>query len=721
MQSADYKTYEVMLPLPFNHGFTYGVKDNIRVNIGDIVLVPFGRREVLGVIWNEAKNDVEKSKLKYIISKYDCDGFSQELLSFIKWVANYTISLTGMVLKMALSDKQALLIKYESECYKILDKNAGKLTNQRKNVFDALQSGMLLKNQLKDKSQASDSVINSMVKIGFIEKILKETKQELNFKPQCVNLSKIQQNAVNEINSYIDEKPFSVSLIDGVTGSGKTEIYLSVAEKILHKQNSQTLILVPEIILTNQLIGRLKERFGFEPIKWHSNLTPKQRQLAYKQIIDGDARLIVGARSALFLPYKNLKLIIIDEEHDSSFKQEDGVMYNARNMSVVRAKFEKIPLILVSATPSLETLNNVKENKYKLVSLKERHGNASMPNIEIIDMREVKIGATRWISPILENKIKQQLSQNKQSLLFLNRRGYAPLTLCRSCGYKFQCANCSTMLVKHSYPDVLKCHHCGYVERNHDICPQCQKEDSLVACGPGVQRIEQEAKSLFGDAKIAVITSEIANKPALLNKIITQIKTNQIQIIIGTQIIAKGHNFPKLNLVGIIDADIGLAGGDLRALEKTYQLLHQVSGRAGRYNDEGEVLIQSYIPDNKVIEALKTGNRDEFFNNEIKSRKIMQMPPFGRLVALIFSGKNAKDVLNTAKNLVKVAPYDEKITILGPVEAPIFILNKKYRYRILIKTANNINIQTWLKNVVSKIKIPNSVNLKIDVDPVSFL
>ena len=508
--------------------------------------------------------------------------------------------------------------------------------------------------------------------------------------------------------------------MDGVTGSGKTEVYFHAILNIL-KQKKQVLVLLPEIYLSTEWNFRFKQNFGVDPLIWHSNLSKKIRKETWFKVNRGDNNAIVGARSALFLPFSNLGLIIIDEEHDNSFKQEEGVLYNARDMALIRAKIEKIPIILSTATPSMETWSNSQNNKFSYVKLSERIGIAKMPEIRIVDMREANLDYNKWISHSLKDKISENLVNKNLSLLFLNRRGYAPLKLCNSCGHRLGCQNCESWLVEHKKDNILICHQCGITQKFKNKCKSCGEVETLISCGPGVERIEEEIMGYFPDVKIEILSSDTVKNPQAMSALLEKIQNSEIDIIIGTQMISKGHNFKNLTLVGIIDADMSLSGGDLRASEKAFQVLHQVSGRAGRENKKGIVLIQTYDPENQVIEALKKNNRDNFLTMEKDFRKIANLPPFGRLVSIIISSKDQYKLERFGNTLKDIAPNFDNVSILGPAPAPIFYLRGKFRYRFLIKTKKEINIQKVIKIWLKNTKIPSAIKLVIDIEPYSFL
>lgn len=564
-----------------------------------------------------------------------------------------------------------------------------------------------------------------MIDAGVLRPVLIEDKKEFE-KPNAaykkVNLTDEQKEAAVQLVGEIGNG-FNVTLLDGVTGSGKTEVYFEAVARAL-ELGQQVLILVPEIGLTSQWLGRFERRFGVKPAKWHSALGNRERIDTWKAVIEGRAKVLVGARSALFLPYQNLGLIVVDESHDQSFKQEDAVNYQGRDMAIVRAKYEQIPIILSTATPDLETVVNVEEGKYDIVELKSRFAAAVLPEIKIIDLKQDKpvrgSWGVSWLAPTLANALKENLERQEQSMLFLNRRGYAPLVICRDCGYRIQCPNCTAWLTEHRRVGNLVCHHCGYVTPIPKECPECHSETGLTACGPGVERVAEEVKFRFPTARVKILSSDITTNFAEVSQVIHEMEEGNVDILIGTQILAKGHHFPSLTLVGIVDADLGLMGSDLRASERTFQLLSQVAGRAGRGEKKGTVYLQTLYPENAVLQALVENNREKFLALEKKTRRLLKMPPFGKLAAVIVSGPNQEETEKTALWLGQTAPNNEFVSTLGPAPAPIFMLRNKFRYRLLLKTAKNIRIQDVLRDWLKRIKIPGRVRVEVDIDPYSF-
>ena len=597
------------------------------------------------------------------------------------------------------------------------------LSPKAKAVMEIAQDGKIRRAaELSQDAGVSAGVVKTLTKNGYLEEVELLSAAPCRYPDAAregAKLSEGQQKAADQLKSSCGNgfKPF---LLDGVTGAGKTEVYFEAVAQTL-QQGGQVLILLPEIALSNAFLDRFKERFGCAPALWHSSLTPAQRRKTWRGVALGESRVVIGARSALFLPYADLGLIIVDEEHDPAYKQEEGLIYNARDMAIVRAKFGDIPIALVSATPSLETMQNVWDGKYEHLTLPDRHGGAQMPDIHLIDMKkDGPDDRQHFIAPKLVDAMAQTMKDGGQALLFLNRRGYAPLTLCRTCGHRFECPRCTAWMIEHKRTGRLHCHHCGYSMKIPDLCPACGDADSLAPCGPGVERIADEVKSIFPDARVRILSSDTATTHEDLKKILDEIREHKIDIIIGTQIIAKGHHFPKLTCVGIIDADLGLSGGDLRATERTYQLLHQVAGRAGREADKGHVYLQSFNPDSRVMQALADNARDIFLEVEAEDRERAFMPPFSRLAGIIVSGRDEDLVIEVSKTLGQSAPQGEGIQTLGPADAPMYRLRGKYRRRLLVRADKKIDLQKALQNWLKNVKVPSTVRVQVDIDPQSF-
>lgn len=719
----------ILLPLPFNQPFTY--KSAEPLQIGQLVEVPFGRDKQIGVVYElNPVCDLPEEKIKSIVKCFDFPPLSEKLLKFLGWVAKYNMAPLGLVFKMAVSVKAAFEPSPLTVLYKLSGKTLAeaKLKNSdaRWHVMDLLKHAPYTRQEIAKGAGVGQSVIKTLIDSGVLEPVYVENKKEF-LEPVGdyvkVNLTVEQQRAAEMLCQKV-ESGFSVTLLDGVTGSGKTEVYFEAVAKAL-ENGKQVLILVPEISLTTQWLERFQKRFGVRPANWHSGLSLKERVDTWKAIIEGRVKVIVGARSALFLPYTNLGLMVIDESHDHSFKQEDAVNYQGRDMAIVRAKIEHIPLILSTATPDLETMVNVEDGKYDCVKLASRYANACLPDIKILDLKKDKPQkgewGVSWLAPTLVNALNENLERGEQSVLFLNRRGYAPLLICRDCGHRMQCPSCSAWLTEHKNAHKLMCHHCGYVEEIPEFCPHCGSKEGLTACGPGVERVAEEVKHRFPRAKTEILSSDNAGSFTAVSQIIARMERREIDILVGTQIIAKGHHFPDLTLVGIVDADLGLMGSDLRASEQTYQLLSQVSGRAGRGDKKGTVYLQTLYPENNVLKALLNNDRDSFMNFEKKSRQLLGYPPYGKLAALIISGSDKYLTGAVAAEFGKTAPHTDYVSVLGPAPATLFLLRDKYRYRLMLKTAKNINIQQVLAQWLQMVKVPSTVKVEVDIDPYSFM
>lgn len=719
----------ILLPLPFNQPFTY--KSAEPLQIGQLVEVPFGRDKQIGVVYElNPVCDLPEEKIKSIVKCFDFPPLSEKLLKFLGWVAKYNMAPLGLVFKMAVSVKAAFEPSPLTVLYKLSGKTLAeaKLKNSdaRWHVMDLLKHAPYTRQEIAKGAGVGQSVIKTLIDSGVLEPVYVENKKEF-LEPVGdyvkVNLTLEQQRAAEMLCQKV-ESGFSVTLLDGVTGSGKTEVYFEAVAKAL-ENDKQVLILVPEISLTTQWLERFQKRFGVRPANWHSGLSLKERVDTWKAIIEGRVKVIVGARSALFLPYTNLGLMVIDESHDHSFKQEDAVNYQGRDMAIVRAKIEHIPLILSTATPDLETMVNVEDGKYDCVKLASRYANACLPDIKILDLKKDKPQkgewGVSWLAPTLVNALNENLERCEQSVLFLNRRGYAPLLICRDCGHRMQCPSCSAWLTEHKNAHKLMCHHCGYVEEIPEFCPHCGSKDGLTACGPGVERVAEEVKHRFPQAKTEILSSDNAGSFTAVSQIIARMERREIDILVGTQIIAKGHHFPDLTLVGIVDADLGLMGSDLRASEQTYQLLSQVSGRAGRGDKKGVVYLQTLYPENNVLKALLNNDRESFMDFEKKSRQLLGYPPYGKLAALIISGSDKYLTGAVAAEFGKTAPHTDYVSVLGPAPATLFLLRDKYRYRLMLKTTKNINIQQVLAQWLKMVKVPSTVKVEVDIDPYSFM
>jgi len=574
-------------------------------------------------------------------------------------------------------------------------------------------------------AEASTSVIKGLVKLGAVLEV--DRPRDLPFRPldpdfASKDLTDVQADAAAQLVARVQQRAYSTTLLRGVTGSGKTEVYLEAVAETL-RQGRQGLVLLPEIALTSEFLNRVVERFGAKPAEWHSGVTMTERRRIWKMVGQGGAQLVIGARSSLYLPFRDLGLIVVDEEHDTSYKQEDGALYNARDMSVLRASIAKASVILASATPSLETWVNAESGKYHKINMTDRFGPALMPDMSAIDMRQEKLPSDRWLSSDLVAHIKARMLKGEQSMLFINRRGYAPITLCRACGHQIGCKTCDARMVEHRFLNRLMCHQCGETEPMPETCENCGVEGRLAPVGPGVERLAEEAKALFPDANIAVLSSDLFSSARSLKAAIAEIANGDIDIIIGTQLVAKGHNFPNLTMVGVIDADLGLQGSDLRAAERTFQLMRQVAGRAGRSEKPGAAYLQTYQPEHPVIRAILGGEEEAFWNAEAAERQAAQVPPFGRLAAIIISAPEAERAFDLGNHLLRNAGPLQAIgaQIYGPAPAPIARVRSRFRVRMLIKAEKLASLQRALSQWIAPITLKGDLRLSVDIDPQSFL
>ena len=720
----------VLLPIPAERPYSYSVPEGIQLAPGDFVQVPLGPRKVAAVVWDEpetAGKPVDPKKLRAIEQKFDCPPLVLETRKFVDWVAHYTVSSAGMVLRSVLRAPGALDPEIPMEGLRYLGGAPERLTDARRRILEVVreQEGLAwTKSGLAHAAGTSSSVVDGLVKQDLFEKVLIPAPPVValpDVDVESVALNPEQSQAADILVQTVRQQKFEAVLLDGVTGSGKTEVYFEAIAEAL-KQNKQVLILLPEIALTSSFLERFEERFGAPPAQWHSEIAPKMRERVWRQVATGQVRVVAGARSALFLPFQDLGLIVVDEEHDTAYKQEDRVFYNARDMAVVRASLGNMTCILSSATPSIESRVNGEAGRYKHVKMTNRHGDAVLPDLTTIDMRKDPPARGKFLSPVLMKAMTESLSRGEQALLFLNRRGYAPLTLCRVCGFRFECNNCSAWLVEHRFRNQLQCHHCGHNEQVPEACPSCGTLDHLVACGPGVERLAEEVDEAFPDARIVLLSSDVLGGVARLRLELDAIAKGEADIIIGTQLVAKGHNFPLMTCVGVVDADLGLANGDPRAAERTFQLLSQVTGRAGRAGGKSVGLLQTYSPDHPVISAIASGDREAFYDREIALRKSSGLPPFARLVALIISGTDKREVEAHAKALKLSAPKTDGVMILGPAEAPMALVRGRFRYRLLVHTQKTFDVQAYLRGWIAQgPKERGSLRVQIDVDPQSFL
>jgi len=717
----------VLLPLPLAGAYDYLVPAGESVEAGSFVEAPLGGRSVLGVVWGEAEGGVDAAKLKPLRAVLDAPPLPEVSRAFVDWVARYTVHPPGAVLRMMMSVPEALEPPRPIVAYARNDSDPEaegvRLTPARKRVLAVLAEGPPRPaSELAREAGVTTGVVKGLVGAGLLEVVQLRPLPPRQPDPDRPGpaLSADQEAGAQTLIGRVDADGFSVSLLDGVTGSGKTEVYFEAIAAAL-TAGRQVVVLLPEIAMSAQWFARFAERFGAPPAMWHSEMPRPERRRVWRMVAEGQAKVVVGARSALFLPFADLGLIVIDEEHDASFKQEDGVVYHARDMAVVRAQLGDIPIVLASATPSLETLVNVDAGRYGALHLPERHGVAELPDIELIDMRRAPPPRGKWLSPALTQAISDTLNAGEQAMLFLNRRGYAPLTLCRTCGHRIQCPRCTAWLVEHRLAARLECHHCGHSMRPPANCPECDGESTLVACGPGVERVAEEVTGLFPEATAAIMASDTIRGPEAAAELMRQIEDHEIDLLIGTQIMAKGHHFPMLTLVGVIDADLGLAGGDPRAAERTFQLLAQVAGRAGRAERPGRVLLQTYMPEHNVMRAMASGDRARFIAEEKAARETARLPPFGRLAALVVSGPSVDRVEEASRMLALNSPRVEGIGVLGPAPAPLATLRGRHRRRFLVKAGRDARLQPFVRQWLAAVKVPSGVRIKVDIDPYSFL
>ncbi len=715
----------VLLPYPFPGPFDYALPEGMEAAPGDVVLAPLNGRGVVGVVWDApGPAPAAEAKLKSIAALLDTPPMRPALRRLVDWIAAYTLAPPGEVMAMALrivgpapEPAQGWRLPAEAP-------TCARLTEARRRVLTALADAEPRASQdLARVAGVGTGVIRAMAAGGLIEPALLPASPGF-AAPDPAHpgpaLSADQQAAAQGLTAAARLRAFSVTLLGGVTGSGKTEVYLEAIAEAL-RGGRQALVLLPEIALSTQWLDRFTRRFGAAPAVWHSDLPSRVRRLTWRAVAAGQAQVVVGARSALFLPFPDLGLIVVDEEHETAFKQEDGVIYHARDMAVVRARLEAAAAVLVSATPSLETLANVEAGRYRRLTLPVRHGGATLPLVAAIDLRETPPDRGRFLSPKLVEAVRATLARGEQAMLFLNRRGYAPLTLCRACGHRMQCPNCTAWLVEHRARRQLMCHHCGHAVAIPDLCPVCGAAHSLTPVGPGVERVTEEAAALFPEARRQVMASDTLPGPRAAAEAARRIAAREVDLIVGTQVMAKGWNFPHLTLVGVVDADLGLGGGDLRAAERTVQLLHQVAGRAGRAEAPGLVLLQTFSPEHPVMQALVSGDFEGFVAREAAERRPGHWPPYGRLAAVIVSAENAEVVDSLARTLGRAAPGGPGVVVLGPAPAPLSILRGRHRRRLLLKTRRDIAVQPLLRSWLDPIPVPRGARVDVDVDPVSFL
>ncbi|MBN9070388.1 MAG: primosomal protein N' [Rhizobiales bacterium] len=724
-ESARPGAVPVMVPMPAERPYSYAVPDGMTIVPGAIVRVPLGPRQVAGIVWDGRCEEIEAKRLRPIDHVFDCPPVCEDMRRFVDWVSAYTLSPPGLVARMILRAPEAFDPEPWTPGLLLTEARPDRLTEARRRVLELAGDGLAwTRSGLAHAASVSLTVVDGMKAQGvFAETMIPPRPVVAAPDPSYAapGLGPSQEAAAARLREAVSAGKFSATLIDGVTGSGKTEVYFeAVAEAVRHGR--QVLILLPEIALTQAFLARFHDRFGARPAEWHSDLPPRMRERVWRQVAEGQVRVVAGARSALFLPFRDLGLIVVDEEHDPAYKQEDRVFYNARDMAVVRARIGGFPVMLASATPSVETQVNARQGRYARVDLPDRFADAELPTIRAIDLRRAPPARGGFLSPLLLSAIRETLARGEQSLLFLNRRGYAPLTLCRVCGHRFQCPQCSAWLVEHRFRGQLVCHHCGHHERRPDACPECGTLDHLAACGPGVERIAEEVVGHFPDARTIVLSSDILGGVKRMRLELEAVAKGEADIVIGTQLVAKGHNFPNMTLVGVVDADLGLANGDPRAAERTFQLLSQVTGRAGRTGKRSTGLLQTWQPAHPVIQAIVSGDAGAFYAREIEERERGGLPPFGRLAGVIVSADTRAESEGHARQLRQAAPQAADIFVLGPAEAPLALIAGRHRFRLLVHGERKADIQAFLRAMLAAAPKPRgSVRVQVDVDPQSFL
>jgi primosomal protein N' (replication factor Y) len=694
---------------------------------GAFVEVPLGPRKVLGVVWGPGRGDYDLSKIRYVIRVLDAPPMRAEMQEFLTRAAAYTLTPMPAMLRLAtrapgLGDPPGM-----RKVYRRGASEPDRMTDARRRVLETLDEygdlAFTLK-ELADLAGVTSSVVKGLVKQGAVME--EDSPRDLPFPrldPALPGkaLTDDQSRAAGVLADGVRSGRYGTTLLRGVTGSGKTEVYLEAVAAAL-AAGRQALVLLPEIALTEQFLTRVQERFGAKPAEWHSGATMTERRRIWRMVGQGQAQLVIGARSALFLPFRDLGLIVVDEEHDTSYKQEDGVLYHARDMAVLRASICGAQVVLASATPSLESWVNVDAGKYRKLELTSRFGPAVMPEMGAIDMRAEGLPADRWISPALQSEVTARLERGEQAMLFINRRGYAPITLCRACGHQIGCDHCDARMVEHRFLKRLICHQCGESKPMPETCPNCEAADRLAPVGPGVERLGEEAEALWPDARIATLSSDMYGSARALKAEIAKIAEGAADIVIGTQLVAKGHNFPRLTLVGVIDADLGLMGSDLRAAERTFQLMRQVAGRAGRAEAPGTALLQTYQPEHPVIRAILAGDEEAFWQAEAAERRQAGVPPHGRMAGIILSGPDVAQVFDAGNLLARQDTALRRIgaQVFGPAPAPIARIRGRHRVRLLVKAEKAAPLQEALAEWVAQVRLKGEMRLAVDIDPQSF-
>ncbi len=732
---------EVLIPVAVDQAYSYLAGD-LALQPGDIVEVPLGPRATIGVVWSVGPLSGDRPRLKPVAARVDLPPLTKTLRDFVDWVARWTVSPRGTVLRMAL--RAPFIGEPAAPRFGVVatGTQVAKPTPARLRVLEVASKEPLLgKTALATAAGCSVAVVNTLLADGALA--MQAIPPEPAVRPADPDhaqprLSPRQAEAAAALVEAVEARRAGVILLEGVTGSGKTEVYFEAVAAAI-RSGRQALVLLPEIALTATFLERFAARFGALPAEWHSSVGARRRHLVWHAVARGEAQVVVGARSALFLPFRDLGVLIVDEEHEAAYKQEDGVPYHARDMAVVRGRIEGAPVVLASATPSIETQTNARNGRYAHLVLPGRYGDRALPALAALDLKRDPPARGHWIAPGLEHAVRETVARGEQALLFLNRRGYAPLTLCRACGHRFQCPNCSSWLVEHRFRHQLVCHHCGHCERRPEECPVCEATHALIPCGPGIERLAEEVAERFPDARALVLSSDFLGAGDALRDEFTAVAEGRCDIVIGTQLVAKGHNFPLLTLVGVVDADLGLATSDPRAAERTFQLLQQVTGRAGRFEKPGRAILQTWQPDHPVMKALVSGDAERFYAEETRQRARAGLPPFGRLAAIVVSGPDhnaaqayARAVAHAAFHMAPAErwslapagglPAKEDLVLLGPAEAPIALIAGRHRFRLLVKAPRKADMQGFLRALAEHAPPPRGgIKVGYDVDPQSFL
>ncbi len=695
--------------------------------VGAFVEVPLGPRKVLGVVWGAGRGDFDRSKIRSVIRVLDVAPMREEMRLFLQRAADYTLTPMPAMLRLAtrapgLGDPPSM-----RKIYRLGSGTPDRMTDARARVLEVLRDYGGLAFTLKELAEmagVTSSVVKGLVKQGAVRE--EDSPRDLPYPTLDPDrpgkaLTPDQTAAADTLRAALRSGTYGTTLLKGVTGSGKTEVYLEAVAEAL-RMGRQALVLLPEIALTAEFLTRVEERFGARPAEWHSGATMTERRRVWRMVGQGDAQMVVGARSALFLPFRDLGLIVVDEEHDTSYKQEDGVHYNARDMAVLRAAICGSRVILASATPSLESWANAEAGKYDRLDLTSRFGAAVLPDMKTIDMRAEKMQPGTWISPSLRQAVQARIEKGEQSLLFINRRGYAPVTLCRACGEQIACDHCDARMVEHRFLKRLMCHQCGETKPMPEACPACGVEGKLAPVGPGIERLAEEAEATFPDARIAMLSSDLFGSARALKAKIEEIAEGDADIVIGTQLVAKGHNFPNLTLVGVIDSDLGLHGSDLRAAERTFQLMRQVAGRAGRADKPGTALLQTFQPEHPVIRAILSGDEEGFWRAEAAGRQAAGVPPYGRMAGIVLSGPEVGPVFDIGNVLARNdAPLRQiGAQVFGPAPAPIARIRGRHRVRLLVKAPKGAPIQDAIARWIAPLRLKGDIRLTVDIDPQSF-